>query len=155
MLRMRSTYKFLAYAVVVLIFVQAAAIAWAIFGESKYIDDGGNVNKALAESDELPFPEVVGFIVHGINGEMLIPLIGLILLIVSFFAHVPEGTKWAGMVFGGIVVQVLLGMLAHGLPALGILHGMLALLLFWLAYRTAKQADAGVDTSTAEAATVR
>jgi hypothetical protein len=153
---MRSAYKYLAYAIDVLILVQAAAIAWAIFGEGKFIDDGGTVNKALQDSDTLPFPEVVGFIVHGINGEVLIPLVGLVLLIVSFFAKVPEGPKWAGMVLGGIVVQVLLGVLAGGLPFLGALHGINALLLFWLAYRTARQAEVGhTGVVGAEAAAVR
>ena len=45
------------------------------------------------------------------------------------------------MLFGGIVLQVALGMAAHAVPALGFIHGFWALLLFWLAYRTAKQAD--------------
>jgi len=153
---MRSAYKYLAYAIDVLILVQAAMIAWAVFGLSKWIDAGNTMTKAKMESqDGFLFSEERGFMIHGINGQMLIPLVGLILLIVSFFAKVPEGTKWAGMVFGGIVVQVLLGLFAHSLPALGILHGINALLLFWLAYRTAKQADVGVDTRTPEAAAVR
>jgi hypothetical protein len=149
---MRSVYRNLALTIDALILVQAAAIAWAIFGEGKYIDDGHNVNKALQDSDTLPFPEVVGFIVHGINGEMLIPLVAIALLVVSFFAKVPEGTKWAGMLLGGIVVQVLLGLLGAGLPLLGLLHGANALLLFWLALHAAKLA--GVATTTPEAATV-
>lgn len=149
---MRSVYRNLALAIDVLIIVQAAAIAWAVFGEGKYIDDGHNVNKALQDSDTIPFPEVAGFIVHGINGEVLIPLVAIALLIVSFFAKVPEGPKWAGMLLGGIVVQVLLGVLGAGLPFLGLLHGANALLLFWLALRAAKQA--GLVTTTPEAATV-
>lgn len=149
---MRSVYRNLALAIDVLIIVQAAAIAWAVFGEGKYIDDGHNVNKALQDSDTIPFPEVAGFIVHGINGEVLIPLVAIALLIVSFFAKVPEGPKWAGMLLGGIVVQVLLGVLGAGLPFLGLLHGANALLLFWLAFRAAKQA--GPVTTTPEAATV-
>jgi hypothetical protein len=138
---MRAAYKFLAYAIDALILLQAAAIAWAVFGESKYIDDGHTVSKALQESDTIPFPEVAGFIIHGISGMMVIPLVGLILLIVSFFAKVPEGTKWAAMVFVGILVQVALGVFGHSLPALGFLHGFFALLLFWLAWRAAKQAS--------------
>ena len=60
------------------------------------------------------------------------------------------------MLFGGIVLQVALGLAAHGLPALGFIHGFWALLLFWLAYRTAKQADlVGADTTAPEAAAVR
>ena len=81
--------------------------------------------------------------IHGINGQMLIPLIGLILLIISFFAKVPEGAKYAAMLFGGIVLQVALGMVAHAVPALGFIHGFWALLLFWLAYRTAQAGRPG------------
>jgi hypothetical protein len=138
---MRSAYKYLAYAIDVLILLQAAAIAWAVFGLSKWIDDGNSLTKAKMEGDTFSFTEERGFMIHGINGQMLIPLIGLILLIISFFAKVPEGPKYAGMLFGGIVLQVVLGMGAHGLPVLGFIHGFWALLLFWLAYRTAKQAD--------------
>jgi hypothetical protein len=154
---MRSAYKYLAYAIDVLILVQAAAIAWAVFGLGKWIEDGNTMTKAKLESrDGFLFAGERGFMIHGINGQMLIPLVGLVLLVISFFAKVPGGVKWAAMVFGGIVVQVLLGMTAHGAPFLGALHGILALLLFWLAYRTARQADVveAVGASP-EAATVR
>ncbi len=138
---MRSAYKFLAYAIDVLIIVQASAIAWAVFGLGKWIEDGNSLSKSKMESDTFFFTEERGFMIHGINGQMLIPLVGLIFLIVSFFAKVPGGAKWAGMVFGGIVLQVALGILGHGLPFLGLLHGINALLLFWLAWHAAKRAD--------------
>ena len=35
---MRSTYQFLAYAIAVLVVVQAGAIAWAFFGLTNWID---------------------------------------------------------------------------------------------------------------------
>ncbi len=143
---MRNTYKYLAYVIDVLIMVQAAAIAWAIFGFGKWIDDGNTFSKAQLEGDSWNFTEERGFMIHGINGQLLIPLLGLILLIVSFFAKVPEGTKWAGMLFGGIVLQVALGIFGHGLPFLGLLHGANALLLFWLAWKAAKAAE-GVATT--------
>lgn len=149
---MRTTYRFLAYAIDGLILVQAAAIAWAIFGFGKYIDDGNSFSKSQLDSNTFVFTEERGFMIHGINGQMLIPLVGLILLIVSFFAKVPDGTKWAGMLFGGIVIQVALGILGHGLPALGLLHGANALLLFWLAWRAAKAADGVVGTTTPDRA---
>jgi hypothetical protein len=154
---MRSAYKYLAYAIDVLILVQAAAIAWAVFGLSSWIEDGNTLTKAKMEGDTFSFTEERGFMIHGINGQLLIPLIGLILLIISFFAKVPEGPKWAGMLFGGIVLQVALGMVAHAVPALGFIHGFWALLLFWLAYRTAKQADAVTATgeTAPEASAVR
>ena len=153
---MRSAYKYLAFAIDALILVQAAAIAWAVFGLGKYIEDGNSLTKAKMEGNTFSFTEERGFMIHGINGQMLIPLIGLILLIISFFAKVPEGRKYAAMLFGGIVLQVALGMAAHALPALGFIHGFWALLLFWLAYRTAKQADLVTPASaTPEGAAVR
>ncbi len=144
---MRSAYKYLAYAIDALILLQAAAMAWAVFGLSKWIEDGNTLTKAKMEGDTFSFTEERGFMIHGMSGMMLIPLIGLILLIVSFFAKVPEGPKFAGMLFGGIVIQVALGLFAHGLPALGFIHGFWALLLFWLAYRTAQQADVFAESS--------
>jgi hypothetical protein len=149
---MRSAYKYLAYAIDALILLQAAVIAWAVFGLSKWIDDGNTLTKAKIEGDKTLFSEENGFMIHGINGQLLIPLIGLILLIISFFAKVPEGPKYAGMLFGGIVIQVALGMAAHAVPALGFIHGFWALLLFWLAYRTGRQADVVTTDATAPGA---
>jgi hypothetical protein len=150
---MRSAYKFLAYAIDVLILLQAAAIAWAVFGLSKYIEDGHSINKSSIDGDKTLFSEENGFAIHGISGTAVIPLVALILLIVSFFAKVPEGPKWAAMVFVGIVIQIALGITAHSVPALGFIHGFWALLLFWLAWRTAKQADV-VSAATPEATAV-
>jgi hypothetical protein len=152
---MRSAYKYLAYAIDALILLQAAAIAWAVFGLSKWVEDGNTLTKAKIEGDKTLFSEENGFAIHGINGTMIIPLVGLILLIISFFAKVPEGPKYAGMLFGGIVLQIVLGMTAHAVPALGFIHGFWALLLFWLAYRTARQADVvSTHGATPEAATL-
>ena len=121
--------------------VQAAAIAYAIFGLSKHIDDGAIVDKASQESGAT-FEGVLGFIVHGINGEMVIPLLALILLIVSFFAKVRGGVMFAGVILGLIVVQVLLGIFGHELPALGALHGLNALAIFVMAFLAGQRARA-------------
>ena len=48
---MRTTYRVLAYLLAVEVMVQAAAIAYAIFGLGKYIDDGAVVDKATQESE--------------------------------------------------------------------------------------------------------
>src|ERR1700709_2407885 len=102
---MRSAYKYLAYAIDALILLQAAAIAWAVFGLSKWIEDGHTLTKSAMDGNKTLFSEENGFAIHGIDGTMVIPLVGLVLLIISFFAKVPQGPKWAGMLFGGIVVQ--------------------------------------------------
>ena len=144
---MRSAYKFLAYAIDALILLQAAAMAWAVFGLTPGSRTATRIDKAKLEShDGFLFTEERGFMIHGINGQLLIPLVGLILLIISFFAKVPEGVKWAGDgLRSASCVQVGLGIFGHSLPALGFIHGFCALLLFWLAWRTAKQADVVIE----------
>jgi len=127
---MKSVYRVLAYGVAGLVVVQAIAVVWAISGESRYIAEGGVIDKATVESREFVFPEVLGYAVHGINGDMIIPLAALSLLIVSFFARVPGGVKWAAVVFGLVAVQAMLGHASHSLPIAGAFHGLKALLLF-------------------------
>jgi hypothetical protein len=64
---------------------------------------------------------------------MIIPLLALVFFVLAFFAKVPGGVKWAGYTLIAVVVQVLLGMFAHELPWLGMLHGLNALVLFGVA----------------------
>jgi len=77
--------------------------------------------------------------VHGINGMMVIPLLALVLLIVSFFAKVPGGVKWAALVLLAVVIQVTLGIFGHENAVFGLLHGLNALLLFSLAFMAGKR----------------
>jgi hypothetical protein len=85
------------------------------------------------ESDTTSFTGVGGLALHGINGTMVIPVLALVFFIVSFFAKVPGGVKWAGIVLVLVIVQVTLGILGHQVPALGALHGINALALFGVA----------------------
>lgn len=131
---MRTAYKILAWLIAAEVMIQAAAIAYAIAGLGIWIDqNGGVLDKAAMESNETLFPEIVGFMIHGINGQMVIPLLAVILMIVSFFAKVPGGVKWAGFVLLAVVVQVALGMFLHTVSGLGALHGINALILFGVA----------------------
>ena len=139
---MRTVYKVLAYAVAVEVVIQAMAIVWAIAGLGKWVSDGGVFDKSVMESEDMAFPEVVGLIVHGLNGGMLIPLIALLLLISSFFAKVPRGVRFAAIVFVLVLVQGALGYAGHDLPAIGALHGLNALVLFTTALYTARRAGA-------------
>jgi hypothetical protein len=140
---MRSAYRVLAYLLAVEVVIQAAAIAFAVFGLTKWIGEGGVLDKAALEDPSTTFTGVTGFMVHGINGQIVMPLIALILLVVSFFAKVPKGVQWAGICLGTVVVQVLLGMFGHGVPALGGLHGILAVALFAAAVIAARRASTG------------
>ncbi len=136
---MRTTYRVLAYLVALGVAVQAAAIAYAYFGLGKWIEDGGVLDKATMESEGAGFTGVLGFAVHGINGQMVIPVIALLLLIVSFFARVPRGVLWAGIVVLVVALQVTLGLLSFAVVGLGMLHGMNALVLFTVAVIAARR----------------
>lgn len=136
---MRTTYKVLAYAVAVEVVVQAVVMVWAIAGLGLWVEGGGVFDKSVLESEANPFSEAVGFMIHGINGTMLIPVLALALVIVSFFVRGVAGArKWAGIVLLVVVVQATLGILGHVMAIWGALHGLNALLLFAAALYTAR-----------------
>ena len=76
------------------------------------------------------------------NGTILIPLVALILLVVSFFAKVPGGVKFAADLFGLIVLQVIvLPMLSREVGSgFGALHGVNALVLMGVAIMAGQRA---------------
>ncbi len=152
---MRTAYRVLAWIVAVEVLLQAAALSYAMFGFGKWIEQGGVLDKSALESQATLFPEEVGFMVHGLNGMMVVPAVALLLLVVSFFAKVPRGIALAGTAVGLVALQVLLGMLGHGIPGLGLLHGMNALALFTVAVVAARRAGRPVGTVEAAATTGR
>lgn len=143
---MKSAYKYLAGAIPVLVAVQAAAIAFAFFGLGKWIEDGGTLDKAAMEDEDLSFTGVLGFMVHAINGQMVIPLVAIILLIVAFFAKVPGGVKWAAFILVDVIVQIAFAFGAFGAPAIGMFHGLNALFLAWLGYTAFRRVDTAATT---------
>jgi hypothetical protein len=137
---MKTVYRILAYVVAGLVMVQAMVMVFAIDGLGKWVDGGGVLDKAVAASDQpLPFPEAVGFSIHGVNGMLIIPLIALLLVLSSFFAKISGASKWAGLVLLLVAVQIALGLGGHAIPAVGALHGLNALLLFSAAVYTARR----------------
>ena len=127
---MRIAYRVLALVVAAEVAIQAVVMVWAVAGLGKWIASGGVADAAMMESGGTPFPEVAGFIVHGVNGMFVVPGIALVMVIVSFFTRVRGAIKWALIVFGLVVVQGQLGFLGHEIPAVGGLHGLNALVLF-------------------------
>lgn len=144
---MRKTYRFLANTIAVLVVVQAGAIAWAFFGMTDWIsNENGVVDKALIECSDcdMSFTAEWGFAIHMFfNGLVLIPLLSLILLVVSFFAKVPGGVKYAvGLVVLVVLQVIVLPMLSRELdPAFGGLHGVNALVLFAVAVLAGRRAS--------------
>ena len=114
---MRSVYRVLAFVIAAEVVVQAAAIAFAVYGLGRWVEDGGTLDKTLLERDDSSVGGAAGFAIHGVNGTMVVPVLALVLLVVSFFAAVPGGAKWAGAVFALVVVQAALGFVGQGVPA--------------------------------------
>lgn len=150
---MRSAYKYLASAIPALVVVQAMAIAVSAFGLFHYMDDH---TIAKGTGEDTSFTGDFGFVVHGIVGQGLIPLIAIVLLIVSFFAKIPGGVKWAAFILGDVVLQVLFAFVAFGAPLVGLLHGLNAFVLAGLGIMAARAASAapGVETTAAPTTTV-
>ena len=145
---MRTAYRVLAYLIALEVMIQAAAVTYGTAGLFRWIDDGATLDKAsLGDDESTTFTGVGGFILHGMNGMMVIPALALILLIVAFFARVPGGAMWAGFVLLAVVAQVLFGMYAHEMPLLGLLHGLTAMILFGLAVTAGIRAGRKAPTS--------
>jgi hypothetical protein len=127
----RVVYRILAILIAAGVVVQAAAIAFALFDIEHQTDDGQLYSKDSHNA---------GIALHSALGEMVIPLIALLLLIVSFFAGIPGGVKWAAITFGVLVLQIVLAFAGDGLPAIGVLHGINAFVLAGVASIAARQA---------------
>jgi hypothetical protein len=150
---MRVAYRVVAYLIAAAVVVQAAAIAFGVFGLTKWIDDGATLDKSSI--DDASFTGESGFTIHAVNGQTVIPALAIIFLIFSFFARVRRGVLWAGLVLLLVVVQVLLGFLSFAVPGLGALHAINALAIFVLAVvaarvgplprRAGKAAHSGAD----------
>lgn len=118
---MRSTYRVFAYLVAAGVLAQAASVTYAWFAVIQDIDAGEVFDKNAG-----PNP---GHLTHAITGMAVIPLIALTLLILSFFARIPGGTRWAAITFGLTALQVGLALVSFSAPVVGTLHGVNAVAL--------------------------
>ena len=144
---MKQTYRVIAGVIALGVLVQAAAVAFGWFDVINGVESG----LVLDEN----FEPNAGHVLHGIVGMYVMPLLGLILLIVSFLAAkvVPGARTWAAIVFVAILLQVVLAIVAFSTPVVGILHGANALIIFGSAGRAAMLAadSRAAGTSTAGA----
>ncbi len=109
-------------------------------GIAKYVADGGVIDNSAMQPGGADFPEVAGFIIHGMNGTMLIPVVGVVLLVVGLVARFGGAVRWAAIVLTLIAVQVALGMFGRGLTLLALLHGLNAVILFGTALLAGQRA---------------
>ena len=143
---MRSVYRVLAFLIAIEVVIQAMAIAYAIAGLGKWVeDDGGVLNKQVLDAESADFPGVGGFMVHGLNGMMVIPILVLLLLIVSFFAKVPGGVRSAVIVLVLVAVQVFLGIFAHSVPYVIVLHVLNAFAILGVAAMAGRSASGAAE----------
>src|SRR6476619_7048506 len=80
---MKATYRVLAYLIPVIVALQASFIALGVFGLGKWVEDGNDFTKSVLENGGSTGD--VGFALHSF-GARAAALVGLLLLIVSFFA---------------------------------------------------------------------
>ena len=130
---MKQVYRVFAYLIAVGVAIQAAAIAYGVFGLFNWVEGGGTLDQAALRAEDSDVGGGLGFFLHIMIGYFVIPVVALLLLILSFFAKVPGGIRWALFSFLTVVVQTLLAGFAHALAGVGWLHGMVALVLFGLA----------------------
>ncbi|HET9518380.1 MAG TPA: DUF6220 domain-containing protein [Actinoplanes sp.] len=136
---MRVIYRVLALALALGVVVQAAAIAFAWFQVLDDTDAGGVFDKNTAEN--------AGHTLHSVVGEMIMPTIAIVLLLLSFFAKIPGGVKWAAITLGVTWLQVLL---AYGPPVAGAVHGVNAFALAGVASIAARKARLAGSAGTPE-----
>ena len=134
---MKTAYRVLAYAIAALVAVQAAAIGYAVFAQLHWIEDGNTIDAAAFDSGA---PGTAAFIFHALNGAVVL-LVALALLIISFFAKIPQGVRWAVIVLVCTFVQIALGTLSRLLAPIGAVHGAVALVLFGVAVMAAMRAQ--------------
>lgn len=136
---MKQTYRVVAGLIALGVVVQASSVALGWFQVISDVENG-----AVFDGSEFN----LGQLIHLFGGLYVMPVLGLVLLIVSFLAakSVPGARKWGGIVFGLIVLQVALAIFAFALaPAIGALHGINALLVLGSALRAASLTRTGAS----------
>jgi hypothetical protein len=129
---MRTVYRVLAMIITVGVVVQAAVVAAGWFQVLNDLDTGVVLDKNSEGN--------WGHAAHAMIGMMVIPLAALLLLIVSFFARVPGGVKWAAITLGVTVLQIVLAFAGFTTSIAGALHGVNAFALGAVASMAAARA---------------
>ena len=139
---MRRVYQIICHIIAACVVIQAAVIAWSTFAILNATGEGAAVSE-----DNVP----VGFLVHSVVGQMIIPVLSLALLVVALIAR--AGIMWSVWLLVAVLVQVFLGYSSFELPGLGLIHGVNAFVVLALAEIGARSVGAGSkEPATASAA---
>jgi hypothetical protein len=149
---MKATYRVLAGLICLLVLVQAAGIAFGTFGILNFVEGGDAYTKSVAEERSADAGGV-GQVIHSF-GAIAIALVAIVLLIISFFAKIDGGVKWAGFVFLAVLLQWVLAIVAFSAPVVGVLHGINAFVIFGVAMTAMQNAKRAEVASPTTAATV-
>jgi hypothetical protein len=139
---MRSAYRILAGLIALGVVLQAAFIAVGWFAVMHDTDSGAVYDKNSGDN----WAQAA----HSTVGMMVLPVIALVLLVVSFFAGVPGGVKWAAITLGVTVLQIVLAFASYDAPIVGALHGINAFALAGVAsvaMRKARLAEAATSVA--------
>jgi hypothetical protein len=141
---MKATYIWLSRLIAIGVVLQAMFIAFGMFDIIKAADDG----KVYTSTTE-----TAGQSLHSIFGSIIIPLLALGLLIISFFARIPGGVKWAAITFGLVVLQFALAAVSFSVPFIGLLHGLNAFAMAAVAGIAGRRAQTATTPVQPEAVT--
>jgi hypothetical protein len=141
---MRTAYQVVARLIALGVIVQAAAIALGVFLLIREVEDGGIIDKDYEGN--------LGFGLHALVGLNVVPLLALILLVISFFAKVPGGIKWALSVVGLVILQIVLAFVSFGVAYVGALHAINAFAILAVAELAARRAKRSAEAVTAPVA---
>lgn len=113
-------FRWLSAILFILVVVQVAFAAFGGF-DAVHRADKVAISKKTIEN---------GFNVHGALGTLIVILMLLLLIMAAAGRLGPELVKLSGGIFALGVIQYLLGVVSTSAPAVGILHGLNALLIF-------------------------
>ncbi|MGB9035911.1 hypothetical protein BLJ79_01005 [Arthrobacter sp. UCD-GKA] len=117
---MRTAYKVIAHIIAAAVVVQAALIAWSMFGLIPSLESG-----------TLPTEPPLSAMLHGMIGMYVVPVLVLALVVVALLGH--AGLKWALWLLLAVAVQITLAFVAFESAWVGLLHGANAFALIALA----------------------
>lgn len=128
---MRAAYRAIASLIALGVVLQVASIALSGFTLAKDAENGAAIGADYSN---------FGQSYHSMAGN-IIGLLAIIFLIVSFTTNVPRGRMLAGVVVGLVIVQIALGVVSFGIPALGVLHAINGLAIAGVAGAASRQAS--------------